>query len=288
MNITPLHPEFGAEIAGLDLSQTLSEPEFETIDRAINQYSVLLFRGQQLDDDSHLAFTRRFGILEEGHVNYYSHGKITYVGRIGNIDADGNKLPSQNQRVRSQTGNEMWHSDSSFREIPCQYSLLFAYEIPPEEGDTEFVSGRAAYQRLDDATQTMLNDLVGIHDYIYSRTKVGEDAVSEGQRTYMRPVRQRLVRRNSVTAEKNLYIGSHVRSIEGWPDAEARPLLDRLLTETTRAESIYRHQWQVGDLVIWDNRCVLHRGCGYDPDRFRRRLHQTRVRCPATSLAEPC
>jgi alpha-ketoglutarate-dependent 2,4-dichlorophenoxyacetate dioxygenase len=288
VNITPLHQEFGAEITAVDLSQTLSDQEFAAIDRAINQYSVLLFRDQQLDDAGHIAFTRRFGSLEEGHVNYYSHGKITYVGRIGNIDADGNRLTSRNQRVRSQTGNEMWHSDSSFREIPCLYSLLYAYEVPPQGGDTEFVSARAAYQRLDETTRATLDPLIGIHDYIFSRTKVSEDAVNEGQRTFMRPVRQRLVRRNPVTGEKNIFIGSHVRSIEGWPDEQARPLLDRLLNETTRAESIYRHHWQVGDLLLWDNRCVLHRGCGYDADRFRRRLHQTRVRCPGPSLAEHC
>ena len=288
MNITPLHQEFGAEISGVDLSQTLSEAEFAAIDRAINQYSIVLFRNQTLNDTSHIAFTQRFGTLEEGHVNYYSHGKITYVGQVGNIDANGNKLDGQNQRVRSQTGNEMWHSDSSFREIPCLYSLLHAYEVPAEGGDTEFVSARAAYQRLDEDTRTTLDPLIGIHDYIYSRTKVGEDAFSEGQRTYMRPVRQRLVRRNPMTGEKNLFIGSHVRSIEGWSDEQARPLLDRLLSETTRSESIYRHHWQAGDLIMWDNRCVLHKGCGYDADRFRRRLHQTRVRCTGPSLAEPC
>lgn len=288
MNITPLHQEFGAEISGIDLSQPLSEQAFAEVDQAINQYSILLFRNQNLDDASHVAFTQRFGTLEEGHVNYYSHGKITYVGLIGNVDAAGNKFDSTNHRVHSQTGNEMWHTDSSFREIPCMYSLLYAYEIPEQGGDTEFVSARAAYQRLDEATQATLEPLIGIHDYIYSRTKVSEDAVSENQRTFMHPVRQRLVRRNPVTGEKNLFIGSHVRSIEGWSDEEARPLLDRLLAETTRAESIYRHHWQVGDLLMWDNRCVLHQGCGYDADRFRRRMHQTRVRGLGPSLAEAC
>jgi len=286
MNITSIHQEFGAEISGVDLSRTLSATEFEALDRAINQYSVLVFRGQALNDESHLTFTRRFGELEEGHVNYYSHGKITYIGHVGNIDADGKQLRNQNQRVRSQTGNEMWHSDSSFREIPSLYSLLYAYEVPPEGGDTEFVSARAAYRRLDDTTRDAIDSQFGIHDYIYSRTKVGDDAVSEGQRTYMRPVRQRLVRRNPVTGERNIYIGSHVRGIENWPDDQALPLLERLLKEATRAESIYRHKWQAGDLIMWDNRCVLHRGCGYDADRFRRRLHQTRVRGACPSLAE--
>ena len=287
MNIEKLHTDFGAEVSGVDLSKPLSRAVFKAIDRAINQYSVLLFPEQSLDDKRHLAFTRLFGALEENHVSYYSSGEIAYVGHIGNIDADGNQLPNQNRRVRSQTGNNMWHSDSSFREIPALYSLLYAYEVPPEDGATEFVSARAAYQRLDDDTRTQIAPLVGIHDYIFSRTKVGEDAVSEGQRMYMRPVRQRLVRKNPQTGEKNLFIGSHVRTIEGWPDARARALIDQLIDETVRPESIYRHNWRVGDLVMWDNRCVLHRGCGYDADRYRRRLHQTRVRGAGPSLAEP-
>lgn len=209
------------------------------------------------------------------------------MGAIGNIDANGQQLASVNRKVKSQTGNEMWHSDSSFREIPSLYSINHAYEVPAEGGDTEFVSARAAYARLDEQTRLEIDPLIGIHDYIFSRTKVGEDAVSEGQRTFMRPVRQRLVRQNPLLAKKNLYVGSHVRTIEGWSDDRARPLIDRLIEQTTRTESIYRHRWQVGDLIMWDNRCVLHRGCGYDADRFRRRLHQTRVRCSGPSLAEP-
>lgn len=287
MKLNSLHGEFGAEVSGVDLSHPLSEAQFRQLDEAMNQYSVLLIRDQTLTDDSHLALTGMFGDPEEGHVAYYSSGKIGYIGRIGNIDTDGNQMPNQNRRVRSQTANNLWHSDSSFRETPSLYSLLYAYEVPEEGGDTEFASGRSAYLRLDQQTRDLIDPLVGIHDYIYSRTSVGEDAVSEGQRTYMRPVRQRLVRRNPQTNTKNLFVGSHVRSLEGLTDADARPLINRLIEEVTRPESVYRHQWRAGDLVIWDNRCVLHRGCGYDADRYRRRLHQTRVRGTGPSLAEP-
>ena len=287
MKTTPAHEEFAAEITGVDLSRTLTTLEFETIERAINQFSVLIFPEQSLDDEKHIAFTRLFGELEEEHVSYYSRGVITYVGHIGNVDASGNRLPAGNQRVRSQPANNMWHSDSSFREVPSLFSLLFAYEIPEEGGDTEFVSARAAYARLEAELQATIDPLVGVHDYIFSRTKVGDDAVSEGQRTYMRPVRQRLVRRNPVIGAKNYYVGSHVRSIEGWQDADAQPLVKHLIDEAARPESVYRHRWRRGDLVMWDNRCVLHRGCGYDSDRYRRRLHQTRVRCPGPTLAEP-
>jgi len=285
MKIEPLHPEFGARISGVDLSQSLDQATFEQIDLALNQYSFLLFTGQEMNDQAQLDFTRRFGQLEEEHVSYYSRGEITYIGVVGNINPDGSKASAR--AVKSSTGNEMWHTDSSFREIPAMYSLLMAYEVPAEAGETEFASARAAYQRLDPAMRERLEGKVGIHDYIYSRTKVGEDAVNQGQRTYMHPVRQRLVRQNPVTGERNYFVASHVRGIEGMPDAEGRPLIERLIAEATRPESVYRHRWQVGDFVIWDNRCMLHRGCGYDADKYRRRMHQTRVRGWGPSLAEP-
>ena len=284
MNIEPLHTEFGARISGVDLSLELDQPTFAQIDLALNRHSFLLFENQQMNDQAHLDFTQRFGELEEEHVSYYSRGEITYMGTVGNIDADGNKVSAR--QIKSSTGNEMWHSDSSFREIPAMYSLLTAYEVPDEAGETAFASARSAYQRLDPETRELIEGRVGIHDYIYSRTQVSEDAVNQGQRTYMHPVRQRLVRQNPVTGERNVYVGSHVKEIEGMPDDEAKPLIKRLIAEVTRPESIYRHRWQVGDFVIWDNRCLLHCGCGYDADKYRRRMHQTRVRGAGPSIAE--
>jgi alpha-ketoglutarate-dependent 2,4-dichlorophenoxyacetate dioxygenase len=285
MIIESIHAEFGARISGVDLSRPLDDEEFVRIDLAINQYSLLLFEYQQMNDDRHLEFSHRFGQLEEEHVSYYSSGEVTYIGHIGNIDADGNMISAR--QIKSSTGNEMWHSDSSFREIPAMYSILCAYEVPAEAGETEFASARAAYQRLDQAIRDRIDGRVGIHDYIYSRTKVGEDAVTQGQRTYMHPVRQRLVRQNPVTGEKNVFVGSHVKQIEGMADDEAKALIEQLIKEIARPQSVYRHRWRAGDVVIWDNRCTLHRGCGYDAEKYRRRMHQTRVRGICPSIAEP-
>ena len=285
MNIEPLHSEFAARVSGVDLSQPLDQSDFEQINAAINRYSFLLFENQRMNDDAHLEFTRRFGELEEEHVSYYSRGEVTYIGRVGNIDDQGNKVSAR--QIKASTGNEMWHSDSSFREIPAMYSLLSAYEVPDEAGETEFASARSAYQRLDSPTRELIEDRVAIHDYIYSRTQVSEDAVNQSQRTYMHPVRQRLVRQNPVTGERNVFVGSHVKEIEGMSDDEAKPLIMRLIAEVTRPESVYRHRWQAGDFVIWDNRCLLHCGCGYDAEKYRRRMHQTRVRGRGPSIAEP-
>lgn len=292
MNISPLHDEFGAQVSGVDLSQPLDSATRSELDNAINRYSVLLFRqanaaSTPLTTEQQIRFSQYFGALEEEHVTYYSTGAITYVGRIGNILPDGTQFKSDARKARSQSANNMWHSDSSFREIPSLYSLLVAHEVPDEAGETEFVSARSAYQRLDAELKNKINHRIGVHDYIYSRTKVGEDAVTTGQRTYMRPVRQRLVRTNPVTGEHNYFVGSHVRSIEGMEDQTAQPLVKQLIEEATRQQSIYKHEWQRGDVVMWDNRCVLHRGSGYDADRYRRLLLQTRLRGTCPSLAEP-
>lgn len=284
LELEPLHAEFGARVSGVDLAQALDDKTFAQIDLAINRYSFLLFEKQVMNDAAHIALTHRFGQLEEEHVTYYGKGAITYIGLVGNVDADGNKVTQR--RVKSARGNEMWHSDSSFREIPAMYSILAAYEVPDEDGETEFASARAAYARLDDATRALIDDRIGIHDYIYSRTKVGDEAVNRSQRTYMHPVRQRLVRQNPVTGDKNVFVGSHVKQIEGMDDAVGLPLIRRLIDEVTRPESVYRHRWAAGDVVIWDNRCLLHRGCGYDEEKYRRRMHQTRVRGLMPSLAE--
>lgn len=284
MNLIGLHEEFGAEVSGVDLSRPVPEDLLAALDSALNRHSMLLFREQDMDDTRHLALTGLFGDLEEEHVSYYGAGEITYIGLVGNVDSRGNRTPGR--RVRSQTGNQMWHSDSSFREIPSMYSILCAYQVPGQGGETEFASGRSAWTRLDRRAQEMMLPLVGIHDYIYSRTKIGEDAVNASQRTYMRPVRQRLVRKNPVTGERNLYGGSHLRQIETLDNGRSRELIDGIMNEITRPESVYRHDWKAGDVMIWDNRCLLHRGCGYDADRYLRRMHQTRVRCRGTSLAE--
>lgn len=282
----PLHADFGVEILGVDLAQPPSEERFAEIEAAVDRYSVVLMRGQSIDDDIQLAFSRRFGELEFGHLAYGNHGRIEYVGRIGNIDAQGRQMRATHDKVVFSTGNEMWHSDSSFREVPAKLSISYAYEVTPEGGELEFVSTRVAYARLPAGLKAIISDLVTIHDYVYSRSKVGENVVSPALAKSLPPVRQRLVRTNPVTGAKNYYVGSHARTIEGWDDEEARRLLSDLIDRATRPECRYRHRWQVGDLLIWDNRCVLHRGRPYDADRYRRRMHQTRVAGRCSSLDE--
>lgn len=281
---TPLHDEFGASLTGISLKEPLEDAAIDEIRAAIDLYSFLVFPDQHLQDGAQLALTRALGEPEANHVTLGTSGQIDPFHTIGNVLEDGTKLGNSHQRTVFQTGNNLWHSDSSFRPVPTFVSIMSAHEVPAEGGETEFVSGRAAYGRLPAEEQARLDPLICIHDYVYSRSKVAP--VSQSHAASLPPVRQRLVRANPRTGARNIYIGSHAKEIDGWTHDESRVLLDALLAETTRPASIYRHRWQAGDLVIWDNRCLLHRGVGYDADAYRRRMRQTRVTGAGSTLDE--
>jgi len=271
----PLHADFGAQVSGVDLTRPLSGGDLENLRRAIDIYSLLCFPGQDMSDDKHLALTRQLGEPEVEHVTFGKTGKVEYFGTVGNVLDDGAKKDNADANTKFQTGNQLWHSDSSFREVPTYVSILHAYEVPGEGGATEFVSERTAYERLPEDLRQTIDPLYVIHDYVYSRSQIAP--VDPNHAASLPPVRHRLVRENPANEKKNIFIGSHARSIPGWSGIDSRRLLDDLLDRTTRPRDIYAHPWQVGDTVIWDNRCTLHRGAGYDADRWRRRLRQTRV-----------
>ncbi len=282
--IERLHPDFGARITGVDLGVPLGPEALEEIRQAIDRYSFLCFPDQDLDDRLHLAFTKCLGEPEVDHFTWGRERRVEYLGTIGNIDAEGKQLGNDHKLTRYATGNQMWHSDSSFREVPTFVSINYAYEVPDEDGETEFVSARAAYRRLPDDLRERIDPLTVIHDYVFSRTKVAP--VKESHAESLPPVQQKLVRANPRTGEKNYYVGSHAKSVVGWSDDESRALLDDLLARMTRAQDIHAHNWKAKDLVIWDNRCLVHRGRPYDADRYRRRMRQTRVRGAGSTLDE--
>lgn len=286
LTIEPLHPDFGGRVTGVDLRQPLAQETVEEIRVAMDDYSFLCFPGQPFDDDRQFAFTKQLGEPEESHVKLGEEGKVTYFGTIGNVRPDGSTLGNADKRTIFLTGNNMWHTDSSFREVPAKFSIMCVYEVPDEGGETAFVSARAAYGRLPDDMKESIDPLLTIHDYVFSRSKVSPDAVSPSLAASLPPVEQKLVRANPRTAEKNYFVGSHAKAVVGWTDEKSRSLLDDLLARATVPTHAYSHAWQPGDLVIWDNRCLLHRGSGYDADRYRRYMRQTRVRGAGSTLTE--
>ena len=275
MIIKKIHDDFGAQISNVDLSISITKQDVGAILKAIDDFSFLIFPNQSLQDDSHLEFTKLLGTPEPNHVAQGRDGIINYFGTIGNVQADGTVQGNNHQQTKFLTGNNLWHTDSSFRKVPSFVSIMMAYEVPEEGGETQFVSARSAYARLPDDMKEKIDPLEVIHDYVFSRSKVAE--VDPKHAASLPPITQRLVRENPNTGAKNFYIGSHAKEIVGWNYEDSRSLLDELLAGTVVDANVYTHAWKPGDLVIWDNRCILHRGTGYDADKYRRFMRQTRV-----------
>jgi len=280
-DIEPLHADFGARISGVDMRPPLDPETLSAVRAAIDTYSLVVFPDQQFDDDLHLAFTKQLGRPEPSHT---APGRVEYFGTIGNVQPDGTALGNRHEKTIFLTGNNLWHTDASFKKTPAMFSIMSAYETPDEGGETLFVSCRAAYDRLEAAEQRRVDPLVTVHDYTFSRSKVAP--VPAAISASLPPVRQKLVRTNPANGRKNLFIGSHVREVEGMDAVAGRRLLDDLVAHATPDEAIYVHRWRPGQLAIWDNRCLLHRGTGYDADKHRRHMRQTRTSGIAPTLEE--
>ena len=286
LNIEKLHDDFGARIHDVNLKTISSDSFFNEISAAIDQYSFLHFPQQSLDDQRHLSLTKILGKPEPNHIKFGQQGVIDYFFSVGNVQDNGTVFSNKHQNTIFQTGNNMWHSDSSFREIPSFVTMMYAYEVPTRGGQTNFASCRAAYARLPETTKLTIDNLTVVHDYVFSRSKISSDAVTKSHAISLPAVRQKLVRKNAKLDKKNYYIGSHAKSIVGWNFLDSRILLDDLLRLATQKHHIYSHTWKPGDFVIWDNRCLLHRGAGYDADKYRRKMRQTRVRGLISTLKE--
>jgi alpha-ketoglutarate-dependent 2,4-dichlorophenoxyacetate dioxygenase len=272
-----LHPLFGVELVGVDVTR-VDDGTFAEVVAAFEEHSVLLFRGQSLTDEAQIAFSRRFGPLEVTIRSIASRADTPpHIANLSNVDAENRLIPTGDKRNLFNAGNQMWHTDSSFKKVPAHASLLSAREVPAEGGETQFASMRVAYGRLPADMRAFLEDRVAVHSFVYSRGLIDDGLLPPEHAAQVPPVRQALVRTNPVNGRKAFYVGSHACEIEGMPTAEARALLRELREATTRPEVVYTHRWRVGDLVMWDNRCMLHRGRRWDESRYRRVMHRTTV-----------
>jgi len=277
VTITPIHPCLGAEVHGVDVTDC-DERTFRRIHDAFQEYSVLVFHDQRVTDDQQRAFTERFGPLE---TTIRSIGQEHRLGEnlvdLSNTDPDDPRrlMGWSDRRMLYQSGNQLWHTDSSFKPVPAMASLLSGREVPPTGGETEFVSMRYAYAQLPEATRQQLEGRIAVHSILYSRSTIAPGLFNAEHERELPPVRQALVRTNPVNGRKAFYIGSHAWYIEGMPYEESRRLLDELLAETTRAERVLQHRWRQWDLVMWDNRAVLHRGRPWDAERYARIMRRT-------------
>jgi alpha-ketoglutarate-dependent 2,4-dichlorophenoxyacetate dioxygenase len=273
MEIHQIHPVFVGEVSGIDITRPLSPAEVAEIDAGMNAHAVLVFHDQKLTDEQQMAFTVNFGVLEDargGNITKPEDRRLQVgMNDVSNLDKDGRPMERDSRQRWFNLGNMLWHSDSSFRAIPAKFSLLSARVVNPVGGNTEYADMRAAYDALDTATKTLIEDLVCEHSLMYSRGSLGMLDYSEEERAMFRPVRQRLVRTHPATGRKSLYLASHAGAIVGMPMAEARILLRDLTEHATQPQFVYVHRWRPWDFVMWDNRRTMHRVRRYDDDQPR-------------------
>lgn len=280
MNVDAIKNGFAAEVSGVDLRQPLADETFAAVREAVDAYGVAVFRDQFLQDEALVAFAEGFGPLEVPLKRDQYGGVDPRVTMLSNVDDDDNVIPPDGDHAIYSKGNLLWHTDSSFKPVPCTYSLLSAHEVPREGGETEFADARACYDDwtgpFGDTAKDDLEDLVCEHSLIYSKSLISGDIFSEQEKRELKPPHQPLVRRHPNTGRKIYYVGSHCSHVVGWPVEQGRALIRELTEFCVRPDHVYTHNWQAGDLVIWDNRSVLHRGLTYDPTQ-RRVMHRATV-----------
>ena len=285
LTIKPLHPLFVAEITGIDLTVPVAREDFRVIWEAFNEHQILVFRDQPFDDASQIAFSRNFGTLETMEAHPGNNFKPSPIAVMTNIDAQGKLLPLDHPSMIHRLRNEEWHTDSSFKSVAALCSLLSGREVPPAGGNTDFASARAAYAALPEARKAALEGMTVIHR-VAEPSNTDDPAYNEEQKKRL-TVTHPLVRTNPANGRKNLYVGSHAQEIVDMPREDARKLLHELTAFCTQPQFVYSHPWRQHDLVIWDNRCALHRATTFDKTRFRRNMHRTTVAgtAPDSALA---
>lgn len=287
--VRPLHPLFALEVEGVDLRQPPTPELVRWIDAAMDRHAVVVLRDQHIDDDQQLAFAKALGPLEpmqavvDVHRQRLKHREMV---DISNLEVDGSILAADDRRRMFNLGNLLWHSDSSFKATPAKHSMLHARLLPPSAPNTEFADMRAAWDALPAAMQEVARPLVCDHSLIYSRALLGFDDFTPEEREWFAPVPQRLVRRHAGSGRLSLYLSAHIGTIHGWPRPEAMAFIRDLTEHATQREFVYSHPWRDHDLVIWDNRCTMHRARPFDDKKFKRDMRRLTLEDSAPTLEQ--
>ena len=281
MEIRPVTESFAAEVGDVDLSKPLTAADEAAIKAAFWKYAVLVFPGQQLTPDQHVAFSERFGPMEPNINTYADEIKKdridSRVSDVSNLGEDNEILPTESRKRRSGLANRLWHTDSIFRHVPALTSLLYAHQVAPIGGRTEFADMRAAWDALPEAKRRRLEGLKVFHSIFHSRAKLGMTDYTERERASLPGAEQVLVRTIPQSGRKALYLASHAVNILGFSKEDSNNLLNELMEFATQRQFVYTHRWRVHDLVMWDNRCTMHRGTEYDERRWKRDMHRATV-----------
>jgi len=277
LRLEPLHPLFAAQASGVDLGRPLEADTVADIDAAMDRYAVLVFRDQPLTEGEQIALAKQFGPLDAGlrkatgAATRFQHEELIDIGNVG---LDGEVAESGDQKLLGVLANQLWHSDSSFQDVPVKYSMLSAVSVPGEGGDTEWCDLRAAYDALPADLRRLAEDRTARHSAFHSRILLGDDKYNEAQLKRFPPVEKPLVRVHSSSGRKVLFPSVHIDRVSGMSVPEGRLFVAELLEHATQPQFVYRHRWRAGDYVMWDNRATLHRGRRYDLS-VRRDLRRT-------------
>ena len=291
LTISPVSEDFVAEITGLDLSNGLKPEEFKQLSNALDRYAVLVLPDQPLNEEQQLNFASNFGPLETSvGASIYNASSPRRLQKpqlsdISNLNEQGRVLDQNDMRRLINLSNQLWHTDSSFKRIPASVSILSAQEVPAVGGATEFADMRAAWDALTNERKRELEPLIATHDYFHSRMLTGfkVDSVPEDWRQRQPPVKQVLIRTHPATGRKSLYLASHISHIGQMNKQDSLQLLDELMQFATRPEFTYRHRWRTNDVVIWDNRCTMHRGRPFN-ESDRRAMRRATVQDSAPTV----
>jgi alpha-ketoglutarate-dependent 2,4-dichlorophenoxyacetate dioxygenase len=272
-----LHPHFAAEVSPVDLRRVHDPETLAAIRGGMDEYAVLVFRDQPFTDAEQLDFAQRLdGVLHTKlGISALQKNRLgnEALGDISNLDENGEIMRSDNRRRMYGLGNRLWHTDASFQDPPGRYSMLSAKVVPPVDADTEYADMRAAYDALPEDEKARLEGLHVHHSIAYSRQTLGFE-FSESEQDALKGAIHPLVRTIPRSKRRSLYVASHASRIIDWPVPEGRLLLRDLIEHATRPEFVYRHQWRVGDLAIWDNRATMHRARPFDDAKYRRELRR--------------
>jgi alpha-ketoglutarate-dependent taurine dioxygenase len=277
--VRPLHPSLGAEVTGLDLARPLDAATVTALKEAWARYQVLVMRGQSLSEEQQIAFSRHFGTLDVHIENDKTSHKRPEILRVANVDEDGNKLaPTDPIHRYYSVLTSVWHTDGSYRVVPSFASTLHALEIPPEGGDTCFANCRASYAALPDEMKRRLAGKHMVHSYAFTRYYADLPPLSAEQLEALPPVTHPVVRTHA-DGSKSLYLSANVaRYVGGMAREDGEKLLTELLAWATKPEFVYQHKWQVGDVLMWDNRATLHKVTPWDAGNYRRALQRTELK----------
>ena len=276
LSLHPITPTFAAEASGVDL-RTLGEPDVRAIDAAMDRFAVLVFRDQPLTQAEQVALAKKFGPLDSGlrkatgAPTRFRHEELI---DIGNVALDGEVAETSDQKLIGQLANQLWHSDSSFQDLPVKYSMLSAVTVPENGGQTEWCDLRAAWDALPEETKRLVEGRTARHFAFHSRIMLGDDKYTEQQLKRFPPVERPLVHVHPGSKRKVLFPSAHIDRVSGMSVPEGRLLVAELLEHATQPQFVYRHTWRAGDYVMWDNRATLHRGRRYDLG-LRRDLRRT-------------